>query len=206
MATSFKRSHVHTVALSAPDPAAGRCQLTGLPETPGHSWTSLGKSLVGSLLLFPGSWCAQGFVCVLQESVSPVLWKFCNQIPLGFKVKFPGGSQPLCQIPRLEDLLWALELLQQLENFFGIIVLQFVGYLLRSSMVGLIVTSSKKTYTTHHASQVCCSQSPCPCSRSLMTRVLAGDTQTLKGRSGSVSVGFLGPGPHKVLLEASKHL
>ena len=34
-----------------------------------------------------------GFVCTLQESVSPVLWKFCNQIPLAFKVKFPGGSQ-----------------------------------------------------------------------------------------------------------------
>ena len=27
----------------------------------------------GSLLLSPGSWCAQGFSCVLQESVSPVL-------------------------------------------------------------------------------------------------------------------------------------
>ena len=27
----------------------------------------------GSLLLSPGSWCAQGFFCVLQESVSPVL-------------------------------------------------------------------------------------------------------------------------------------
>ena len=28
------------------------------------------------------------------------------------KVKFPGGSQSLCQIPRLGNLLWALELLQ----------------------------------------------------------------------------------------------
>ena len=46
------------------------------PETPGHSRTSLGQSLVGSLLLFPGSWCTQGFVCALQESVSPVLCKF----------------------------------------------------------------------------------------------------------------------------------
>ena len=42
------------------------------------SWTLTGKSgsLVGSLLLSPGSWCAQGFVCALQESVSPVLSKF----------------------------------------------------------------------------------------------------------------------------------
>ena len=31
---------------------------------------------MGSLLLSPGSWCAQGSVCALQESVSPVLCKF----------------------------------------------------------------------------------------------------------------------------------
>ena len=46
------------------------------PETPGRSRASLGQPLVGSLLLSPGSWCAQGFVCALQESVSPVLCKF----------------------------------------------------------------------------------------------------------------------------------
>ena len=48
-----------------------------LPKTPGHSWASLGQSLVWSLLLSPGSWCSQGFVCALQESISPVLCKFC---------------------------------------------------------------------------------------------------------------------------------
>ena len=31
---------------------------------------------MGSLLLYPGSWCTQSFVCALQESVSPVLCKF----------------------------------------------------------------------------------------------------------------------------------
>ena len=43
------------------------------------SWTftvNLGQSLVGSLLLSPGSWSAQHSVCALQESVSPVLCKF----------------------------------------------------------------------------------------------------------------------------------
>ena len=39
-------------------------------ETPGHLRTSLGQSLVGSRLLSPGSWCTQGSVCALQESVS----------------------------------------------------------------------------------------------------------------------------------------
>ena len=37
---------------------------------------SLDQSLVGSWLLSPGYWCAHGFVCALQESVSPVLCKF----------------------------------------------------------------------------------------------------------------------------------
>ena len=49
---------------------------TPLWETPGHSCASLGQSLVGSLLLFPGFWCTQAFICAFRESVSPVLCKF----------------------------------------------------------------------------------------------------------------------------------
>ena len=76
MATSFKRSHTPTAALSAPDPAAGYRWPTLPLETPGHLQESLGQSLVGSLLLSPRSWCIQCSVCTLQESVSPVLCKF----------------------------------------------------------------------------------------------------------------------------------
>ena len=116
-------------------------------DTPGHSQASLGQSLVGSLLLSPGSWCARGFVCALQESVSPVMCKFW---------RLYGGVNG--------------DLLQE----------------------GLCHT------------QVCCTQSSCPCSRPLLTRSSAGDTQTLKGRCGSVSVGS--PGAHKVWVEPSDHL
>ena len=63
------------------------------------SWTLIGKS--GSVfcgITAPFSWilvCTR-FCCALQESVSPVLWSFCNQIPLAFKVKFLWGfSVPL---------------------------------------------------------------------------------------------------------------
>ena len=45
----------------------------------GDSWTLTGKSgsvSCGVPAPFPGSWCTQGFVCALQESVSPVLCKF----------------------------------------------------------------------------------------------------------------------------------
>ena len=74
--TFFKRSHARTSVLSAPNPAAGHRRPTPLQETPGHSRASLGQSLVEPVLLSPGSWCIQGFVCALQESVSPVLCKF----------------------------------------------------------------------------------------------------------------------------------
>ena len=152
----------------------------------------MAQSHVWSLLLFPGSWWAQGFVCALQVSVSPDYSKFCNQIPLVFKVKFPRGSQCFCQIPLGGNLLWALELLQQCENFFDIIVLQFEGRLLGSSMVGLMANSSKRIYSTGRASQVCFSQSPCPHGRPLLTCASRGDTQTLKGRSRSVFCGVSG--------------
>ena len=64
---------MHTVLHSVPQTIQ---QATADPR---DSWTptgSLGQSLVGSLLLFPGSWCTQGFVCALQEFLSPVLCKF----------------------------------------------------------------------------------------------------------------------------------
>ena len=51
--------------------------------------------------------------------------------------------------------------------------------------------------------QFCCTQSPCLCSRPLLTHTSPGDTQTLKDRSDSVSVGS--PGVHKVLFEPSEH-
>ena len=66
------------------------------------------------------------------------------------KSHWPSKSNSLCWIPRLGNLLWALELLQQCKNFFGIIVLQFVGCLLGGSVVGL----------TCYASQACHLQ-PC---------------------------------------------
>ena len=70
MVSFFKRSHACTATLSASNPAAGHHQPTPLLETPGHSQASLGESLVGSLLLSPGSWCAQGSVSARQESIS----------------------------------------------------------------------------------------------------------------------------------------
>ena len=81
-----------------------------------------------------------------------------------------------------------------------------MGCLLGCFMVGLMATSSKRHDATCYSSQECWSQSPCHCNRLLLTCACTGDTQTLKGRSGSVSVGSLGPGMYKVLFEPSEHL
>ena len=75
MMTSFKRPHARIAILIASDTAVGHCQPTTPQETPGVSWACLGRSILGSLLLSPGSWCVQDFVCALQESVSPILCK-----------------------------------------------------------------------------------------------------------------------------------
>ena len=136
MVHCFTQSHdgpmVHCCTQS-PDPAAGHRQPMPPRETPGHSGPSLGQSLVGSLLPSPGSWCVQGSVCALQESVSPVLCMFWQ---------LHGGVN---------------------------------GNLLQEGICD---------------TQVCFTQSPCPCSSPLLTRTSAGDTQTqlclgLCGVSGS---------------------
>ena len=62
------------------------------------------------------------------------------------------------------------------------------------SIVGLTMTSSKRAYAIPGLLV------PCPCGRPLLTRTSTGDTQTLKGRSGSVS------DEHKVLFEPSVSL
>ena len=76
-----------------------------------------------SFALCPG---AHWILFVPSKSLFPsVLWKFCNKIPLSFKVRFPWDSKSLCEIPRLGNLMWGQECLQQYVNSFVIIVLQF---------------------------------------------------------------------------------
>ena len=77
-----------------------------LSKTPGHSQANLAQSLVGSQLLFPGSWCAQGFVYAHQESVSPVLRQFCYQIPLAVIVLIASPRFTLLQIA--STIIWFL--------------------------------------------------------------------------------------------------
>ena len=123
---------------------------------------------------------------VLQESVSSVLWNFCNQISLASKVKFPGGSQTLWQISRLGNPLWVLELLNSARisfDNFSVVCGLSAQWLYDGANGDLL----QEGLCPSCLMQVCCSQGLHPRSRPLLTRASAGDTQTVKGRCGSVS-------------------
>ena len=107
VATSFKMPYAHTAALSPSAPAASHRWPTPSPETPGHSQASLGQYPVVSPNSFLLDVVHTRFCLSSPRVCTPVLCKFCNQILLASKVKFP---QSLSQIPRLENLLWVLEL------------------------------------------------------------------------------------------------
>ena len=218
MATSSKRTYARTLRLLGlllPVSLILR-QATADPHL---CWRLLAQSFVGCLLLSPGSQCTQVLFLPSRVSVSSVLWKFHNHIPLTFKVKFPAGrggvavgrvSQSLCWIPRLGNLLWALELSHQCKNFFGIIVLQVMGHLLSDSIMELMMTSFKRTYAPHHTSEDGAARAPIPLQATAdpWLHRRHSDIQrqvwlSLLWRSLLISLGL---SAHKVLLVPSKHL
>ena len=71
-AASFKRSHVPTSILSAPNPAAGLHQPTPSPETPGHSEDLLELTHKKDVLSIIGDWNAK----VGSQEIPGVTGKF----------------------------------------------------------------------------------------------------------------------------------
>ena len=125
--------------IQCPQPCSRPPLTQASARTPGtHGQVS--PTHVGPLLLSPGSWCAQGSVCALQESVSPVLCKF-----------------------------WQL---------YG----------------GLMATSSKRAYAIPRSAAP---KAPAPAAVHCWP---VPPQEMLKHSSGSVSVGSLGPGVHKLCL------
>ena len=110
MVTSFKTTYAscHSsldCCIQCPRPCSRPLLTHVSARNPGHSQASLAQSLVGSLLLLPGSWCTQGFVCALRESVSPVLCKFCGSM-VGLMVTsskrayaIPRSAAPIASAP-----------------------------------------------------------------------------------------------------------
>ena len=100
------RMHCHT---QCPQPAAdvNPCLCQRLLDTHGQVCVSLLWDHC-SFLSGPG---VHKVLFMPSKSLFPQSCvKFCNQITLSSKVKFPGGSQFLCQTPRLGNMLWVLEL------------------------------------------------------------------------------------------------
>ena len=81
-----------------PNPAAGHHWTMPLMETSGHSQTSLYQSLVGSLLLYPGSWCITSCLCP-PEVYFPVLcnfWQLCGGVNCNFLQEDLCHTQVCC--------------------------------------------------------------------------------------------------------------
>ena len=98
---------------------------------PSNTSRSLGSTSCGATALFLWVLVPARFCLTLQDKSLfapgfPVLWKSCNQISLAFKVRFPGDSRCICQIPSLGSLTWCSKPSQQWGNFSVIIVLQIV--------------------------------------------------------------------------------
>ena len=114
------------------DPRLDPCFYKSLPNTSKSDSVSCG-------VVIPFPWVLIFFFFVFALQVwslfLPVLWKFCRQILLAFKVRFPGkilspfvgsaGWETWCQVSE-PSKLW--------EDFFGII-LQFLG--LQSTVYGI---------------------------------------------------------------------
>ena len=111
LGTSFKRSHACTATLSAPNPAAGHHRPWlhwRLLDVPRQVWVCLWW---GSVLLTLGSWCTQGSVCALQESISqPCVSSGSFMVGLmatSSKRRNLGGSLPYPSLLHPEPLpLW----------------------------------------------------------------------------------------------------
>ena len=146
----------------------------------GDSWTLTGK--LGSVscgITAPFScipMCTRLCLCP-PRACFPVLWKFCNQISLAFKVKFPGGSQSLCWTPQVGKSVVGPRTFAIVQERLWYNCSAVCGSSAQWLYGRVIVTSSKRTYATCLTSQVCCSQSPCPPGRPLLTCASAEDTQ-----------------------------
>ena len=202
--TSFKMTYASFLRLSGllySVPLTPR-QVTVFPRVQWDSQTFKGKS--GSItrgIAAPFSWVLvyTRFCRALHEPVSPFQWKFCNQIPLAFKVKFLGYSQSQSVVgpgtfATVRELLWCS-------------CLPVLGLLLRGCMVGLVATSSKKTYATRMPPRSVAARVLSPWQATADPCLLRGNSDTQR-HVWSASVGSLlhsmGSGVHKVSFAPSE--
>ena len=163
---------------------------------------------MGSLLLSPGSWCTQGFVCALQEFASPVLckfWRLCGGVSGKLLQEGLCHTQVCCtqssdptadshlhrRHPNTQRQVWlSLCGVSWCTEGFVCALQESVSPVLCKfwRLYGGVNGDHLQEGLCH--TQVCCTQSLCPYSSPLLTHTSIGDTQTpfclcLCGVSGS---------------------
>ena len=181
------------LVFSAPDPKEATVDPL-LTETPGHSRASLVQSLLGSLLLSSGV-LGHTKVCLCPARVgfsspsevrSTNLSDLQSQIPWGLSISIPD--------PHI------------VKSIVGPGTFATVQELLWYNCSSVCRLSAQWLYGGAHMLRLPILLQPEPLSpqQDSAARTSTGDTQTLKSRSGSVSLGSLGPGAHSDLFEPSK--
>ena len=140
------------------------------------SWTLTGKpGSVSGGVTAPFSWvlvCTQGFVCALQESVSLVLCKFCNQIlrrRTGLPSKIPWGFSVPLPDPQIGKSVVGPRNFLTVREFLWYNCSAVCAVSARQLCGGVIGDLLQEGLATHCVTQVCCTQSPWPCGRPLLT-------------------------------------
>ena len=119
-----------------------------------------------------------------------------------------GVLSPFARSQGWKSLVWP-KLLQKWENFFGIIILQFVGHLLGGSIVELIVTLIKRNYVTCLPGVLqpeTLSPQPASADSCLLRRHSETQRQVWLTLLWRQLLLFLGPSAHKLLFVSSEHL
>ena len=172
----------------------------------GYSETSLAPSVVGVTASFSWVLVHTRFCCALQESVSPVPWKFSNQSQIPWELSVflldthVGKSVVgLRTFAAVQELLW--------YNCSPV-----RGSLAWQLYIGASGNLFEEDFCCIHTFQVCCNQIPCPCGRPLLTWDSTGDTTqsyvqlSLLLWRGECRAPFPSPGVHKGFFVPSEHL
>ena len=180
MATSFKRTYVsmlqlpgllYSVPLTPTEATVISHLCQRLLDTHRQVWLSL---LWGncSFLLVPGT----HRFCLCPPSVH-----FPRPVEILIKSHWPPRSNslrvlsPFAKVPGWASVMGPRAFLT-VQDFLWYNCSAVCGLSARWLYGG----ASKEAYVTHCVTQVCCSQSPCPHSRPLLTRASIGDTQHSK--------------------------
>ena len=115
------------------------------PETPEYSQASLAQSLVGWLLLSPGSSCTQGFICAhTRPECSSRYWWLVESCPTWDRNEVLQGVQYLCWSTKAGNIILALYAYDR--NFSQL----YTSFEINSASTGMVVLFVKRNNKLKH--------------------------------------------------------